>query len=79
MSAERRPDQPPREVPCECDPNALSTGTCKPDGAGHLKEYRSWTVETRLIEGEPLWEGLVDLKDPPFRGHRTEVAGIVAH
>jgi hypothetical protein len=62
-------------------PNVLkSTGTCKPEGElailksaapGHLK------VRTRYIEGEPSWEGLM-ATETPFRGHRTEVAGIIA-
>ncbi|KAF8491208.1 hypothetical protein F5888DRAFT_1737803 [Russula emetica] len=58
------PDQQPREVLYECDPNVLKrTGTCKPE------ECRScWAseVKTWYIEGEPSWEGLVDPQGPHF-------------
>jgi hypothetical protein len=41
------PDQPPREVLYECDPNVLKS-------AGHL-EVKTWYNEVKLS-----WEGLVD-------------------
>jgi hypothetical protein len=78
---ERGPDLSPREVPYECDLKALQgTGTCEPEGKlTTLKSAAGTLLDTLRGRHGTLGGSLLErVLQTPFRGHRTEGAGIIA-